>query len=1033
MGQSQSQPQEEEGYDSTDSIDDTIKQEPGNNNPASDEIVFSSQAHGFNNPTLRAPVPRAHKELPSSPALHPDSSVTSTSAADHKMAEVSPFPSTSYLQSSMDVDGQPSQGDLPQPIKKKRKSKKRLSSGSQPDNNHLPLDPTSSFGLATPVFDGEHQPDQAETNGHSQLKKERKETKRSARIAKVQAEEASQTSQPIMNAEQSTPYSDIWHSQESVIAAKIEPENEDLAGTHPDEQVESTEAAQKKRKRKSRNQGDEVALANSKKHKHVHGMATGGEQAANSTPENASASHDNTIDLNALAEEIYTGRNKRKAQAHAVHNDPTAAVPASGADAALGMEIAVVTENGREASSDIPIDPSLSNGRPFESMAHAITYQSNPFASSQDLAHEFNNNGPISTITTGDAEGHDEEAIAGHTSTAPYQEVEVPSSMPIPSNAGESSVRRRAGKTYSTGRKRVVKPDFFSRVAEGGDNMSEAQSPTAAALLRRKGKGTEIPASETGPLADATPAMMVPDNAGAGNTVSADATPARMAQDNAGADNAVPATPSSANAAPGRGRGRGGRTPKTPPTLTGAFTEFELRNISQAIERWREDNNMTKYDVNELIHRNPKENSTAELWEHIVATCPGRSRQKVINMTRRKFHNFVARGTWTPEQQAELKEMYDLYGNRYSLIGGLINRHPEDIRDRIRNYLVCGDNLRKDAWTAQETEQLVAIVQQAVAEIQKQRAARGLDTSRPVEDDINWQLVSEGMGRTRSRLQCISKWKTIKPQLEGEGMDGELLAIDEIIAQARETALTMSYRNRSLVIKTILKSGANADSRIPWLKIRNELNQQWTRPPLMVVWFRLKRSIPNFQSLNVKEVCSLLLQGFQQTHKLEYPSDDSPDLDYEAEYKEIAYKIKKARRAHATAKKAPTTPATVDPNSDDEQGGDEGAAGEEKEDGIDEAFPSQLGATGETQMTVEGEESQEARPSSIDLATGIAANNNQTEIQDSEPEANTRPKHHRRRRRQQYSPSLPIDPRLEEFDAQSSDTNASQASSIPAR
>ncbi|KAI0185264.1 hypothetical protein EV127DRAFT_315178, partial [Xylaria flabelliformis] len=300
--------------------------------------------------------------------------------------------------------------------------------------------------------------------------------------------------------------------------------------------------------------------------------------------------------------------------------------------------------------------------------------------------------------------------------------------------------------------------------------------------------------------------------------------------------------------------------PKTPATLSGAFSDFEIRNLTQSIERFRDDHGMTQVAVNDLIHRNPKEARGTELWERIMATCPGRSRQKVINQTRRRFHNFVARGTWTTEQDQELRQLYEHHGSKYAMIGQMINRHPEDVRDRIRNYIICGDNLRKDQWSQEETTRLIAIVEQAIAEIRRQRSLQGLDDSRPVEEDISWQLVSLGMDRTRSRLQCIAKWKSLKPQLSGGGLDGEVVPIEEIIQQARETATTMSYRNRFLIINEILKTNANADSRIPWLKVRTELKGKWTRPPMMIVWFRLKRTLEGWQSLNVKETCTLLLQ-----------------------------------------------------------------------------------------------------------------------------------------------------------------------------
>ncbi|KAI8628132.1 hypothetical protein F5Y19DRAFT_439757 [Xylariaceae sp. FL1651] len=587
------------------------------------------------------------------------------------------------------------------------------------------------------------------------------------------------------------------------------------------------------------------------------------------------------------------------------------------------------------------------------------------------------------------AVGVNRKAIPYNINGISDEDSEVPSSVPRPSSAGEASAHRNATTTVSSGRKRVVKPDFFSRVVEEDDNKNDFQSPTAAALSRKKDKGKQVATlqydTEAGPSVTNGKSKQPKITGVLGDNASVD-----------GDDAGTPLTQSVVRL----------RTPKAPVTLSGVFSDFELRNLSQAIERYREDNGKTQYEVNELIHSNPKDSKTGELWECIMATCPGRSRQKVINQTRRRFHNFVARGTWTPEQEQELKQMYDQYGNKYALIGQLINRHPEDIRDRIRNYLICGDKQRKDQWSQEEQDQLIAIVEQAIAQIHQERVKRGDMSDRPVEEDINWQLVSQGMGRTRSRLQCISKWKAVKPQLAGGGLDGETAPIEEIIQKARETATTMSYRNRFLIVKAILRTGASADSRIPWLKVRTELSLKWTRPPLMVVWFRLRRTLPNWQTLNVKEICTLLIQNFQHTHMLEYPSEENSDLDFDAEYREIEYKIKRGRKSGTSAK----SPAIVTKNNDDDD---------------DEAIRDQLDATGE-EATEEALVSHHHRRSSVDLGVG-SIGEDEPEVEDSEPEVHTR------RRRSTRSRGNHIELQEGVSDSQSSDTNASQVSSIPAR
>ncbi|KAI1139353.1 hypothetical protein F5Y05DRAFT_345577 [Hypoxylon sp. FL0543] len=377
-------------------------------------------------------------------------------------------------------------------------------------------------------------------------------------------------------------------------------------------------------------------------------------------------------------------------------------------------------------------------------------------------------------------------------------------------------------------------------------------------------------------------------------------------------------------------------TPKTKNSyphqlIKGQFSEFELRNITQAVERWRDEHNLTQVEVNDLIQGNPKEVGSHQFWSRIAATCPNRSRQKVINQCRRKFHNFVARGTWTPEQQEELKRMWEMHGNKFSIIGKLINRHPEDVRDRIRNYVVCGENRRVDPWTQEEEAKLQSIISDALRIIRSQRQDKRRKTQEPDEDLIDWQRVSELMDRTRSRLQCIQKWKLMNRQQANRGSidGGEVLPVDQIIQNARDEAGTLSSRERYRIVKAIRACDVNSDSRIPWAKVRSQhLNDQWSRPTLMVVWSRLKHSIPDWNVMSVPEVIHRLSKKYHETRQLEYPSED--DYDPNAEYTEIERKVNRMLKVHH---RTPKTPNTVIKTDDEEEGGSTEDKVEDEEDG----------------------------------------------------------------------------------------------------
>ncbi|KAI0006750.1 hypothetical protein F4779DRAFT_549985 [Xylariaceae sp. FL0662B] len=539
---------------------------------------------------------------------------------------------------------------------------------------------------------------------------------------------------------------------------------------------------------------------------------------------------------------------------------------------------------------------------------------------------------------------------------ASSNEVEVPSSVPYKNGTSiGADVGGHTRTKSSSGRKRFAKPSFYNRVPTAtAENSHDHASPAAAAASRR---GTS---QRHGPDDD--------NNASAG--------PSNAAEKGKGRQTKISTmlkgkSEDSPDPEPYWSRRRVARKKIRPEeVIKGPFSEFELRNIGQAVERWREDHNMTQFQINELIQGPPRDMKSGEFWDHVAETCPNRRRQKVINQCRRKYHNFVARGTWTYEQHEELKAMWERHGNKYAVIGKLINRHPEDVRDRVRNYVVCGDNRRVEQWDESEQEKLTSIVGEAIEHIQKERAGGRVRHEGPDDDLVDWQAVSEKMGRTRSRLQCIQKWKAIKAQTEGGSIDGETLSIDEVVQRAREEAADMPSQDRYRIVRAVRTCGANADSRIPWAKISvKKLGRQWARSTIMLVWYRLKRSIADWKIMSVPEIADQLTTRYRETHELDFPSED--DLDSDAEYREIEHKAKKIMKTARTPKSA----RLVVKSDEDE---DDSVVEYETQDEEDMS----------AQDTTHND-----RGSSIDLGLSMEATNEngpdedeQLEIEDSEPD-----------------------------------------------
>ncbi|KFG85503.1 hypothetical protein MANI_011711 [Metarhizium anisopliae] len=325
----------------------------------------------------------------------------------------------------------------------------------------------------------------------------------------------------------------------------------------------------------------------------------------------------------------------------------------------------------------------------------------------------------------------------------------------------------------------------------------------------------------------------------------------------------------------------------------GRFTDAELARIARAIESYRADHGITQQEVNELIHApggTTAGDTHAQLWSRIFAECPDRHRQKVINITRKKFHNFVARGTWTPDQETELAELIQRHGTKWSYLGSLINRHPEDLRDRYRNYIVCGQNQRKDTWDEEEEARLTQHIIESMIVIDQLRASQPSKTllQKSYEELIDWQNISELMGRTRSRLQCITKWKSLNIRINGKDHLVSSQPDSQIsfrLEKARRQISAMPVEERYRLVMAVHATAVGTDVKIPWQRLVDKpFRNQWHRYTQMLLWRRLKQTVPNWETTSVRDCAQYLIDQYNQTGDLpEVPDelfDDADEMQY---------------------------------------------------------------------------------------------------------------------------------------------------------
>ncbi|KAM3552504.1 hypothetical protein ARSEF4850_007358 [Beauveria asiatica] len=311
----------------------------------------------------------------------------------------------------------------------------------------------------------------------------------------------------------------------------------------------------------------------------------------------------------------------------------------------------------------------------------------------------------------------------------------------------------------------------------------------------------------------------------------------------------------------------------------GKFSDEELSRIAHAIESFRAEYNLEQRDVNDMI-QTPGGTSAgeahAQLWLRIFAECPDRRRQKVINVARKKFHNFVARGTWTWDQETELSGLINLHGKKWSYIAGLINRHPEDVRDRYRNYLVCGGAQKREAWTEDEEARLTGFVQQSMKQVDDVRANDPVKEEelrgKSYEELIDWQGISELMERTRSRLQCITKWKAMnlrisaKDKLASADPDS---SISFRLEKARRQLEDMPDTEKFRLVLAIKSVSASAAAKIPWQRLCDKkFRNTWHRSTQELVWNRLVKSVPGSQMMTARDCAQYLADKYSQEEGL---------------------------------------------------------------------------------------------------------------------------------------------------------------------
>ncbi|KZF21798.1 hypothetical protein L228DRAFT_160220 [Xylona heveae TC161] len=358
---------------------------------------------------------------------------------------------------------------------------------------------------------------------------------------------------------------------------------------------------------------------------------------------------------------------------------------------------------------------------------------------------------------------------------------------------------------------------------------------------------------------------------------------------------------------------------------SGPFTKYEIDQLTDFFEKYRLEHDMSQFELNEKIQATNRGavGMKDDFWTDVANVLPYRTRQSIYKVCRRRFHNFGKRGQWTAEEDERLRLAQTQKPNRWKAIGEMIGRMPEDCRDRWRNYLKCGDHMNKDIWTEQEErslrkaiEECITAMQEAkIAEKAAKRDANVEATSaeqqpETFEDLVNWSIVSDKMGGTRSRLQCLYKWKKLKVRDAEEERKARLEAEGVIpsdrdrgpkitwrVKQAEQKIAKMLPGDKFHLLQSISESGTYEEKNIPWKIVGSpEFRAIWSTTDRKWAFHKMKQTAPELNQLSLQDMVLGLMDRLIADHPTELGERYIPSTEDE----EAAAKKRRKKKLSTT-------------------------------------------------------------------------------------------------------------------------------------
>ncbi|SCU84024.1 LAMI_0C05864g1_1 [Lachancea mirantina] len=282
-----------------------------------------------------------------------------------------------------------------------------------------------------------------------------------------------------------------------------------------------------------------------------------------------------------------------------------------------------------------------------------------------------------------------------------------------------------------------------------------------------------------------------------------------------------------------------------------SFDASEEQALEQFVSDYQAIKNLSRRQICERIWSNERRKD--DFWTNICKVLPYRTRSSIYKHVRRKYHVFEQRGKWTPEEERELAQLCALKEGQWSEIGKALGRMPEDCRDRWRNYVKCGTNRASNKWSLEEEERLKKVITELLEVANTDAVTMPSDGDdnnvSPSKESINWTIVSERMGGTRSRIQCRYKWNKLLKK------------------QAMSKIRNISEEDETWILGKLRDMGFTDDSQVDWDELATLMpGRPYSGTELKLCYEKLRTCVRFYKDRTINQICKELL-GYGNANK----------------------------------------------------------------------------------------------------------------------------------------------------------------------